>query len=301
MLFLKRLIERYLLGNISQSGYLIFDYCQMDTLYGQQAFEAIHECLIESKGKYYFNDGDLDCHIVQQLANKSTYVKPASHDSPLAKMEKSFDIGMYVVSMWANNCETFEKLHMFFISNNLKGYLGYFTLEQENDLYEFTKYVSNELLLPPSMIFVNGNIAEGTSKYGIGMNPQNSELLSAAARGDNEAVKAALAAGADVNCIDPIEHSLNPLLHAIENIETVSTLLKNGADPNYSNGVNTALMLASRLGCVEVVKKLLEYGADPTIESQSGDTALKWADTMDYGELVIILREAMIKHSQKNL
>jgi len=55
---------------------------------------------------------------------------------------------------------------------------------------------------------------------------------------------------------------------------------------------DTALMWASMYGHIEVVKLLLEAGADVNAKTIDGDTALKWASDYGHTEIVKLLLEA---------
>ena len=78
------------------------------------------------------------------------------------------------------------------------------------------------------------------------------------------------------------------LMQAVENNDTESSdiLLMNHdsnrsrlADPNIQNNLGmTALMVASYMGHLDQVEYLLRYGADPTIISENGQTALSLAN-----------------------
>ena len=60
--------------------------------------------------------------------------------------------------------------------------------------------------------------------------------------------------------------------------EIVKLLLENGADMEAKDNYGeTALMLAARWGYVKAVKVLLEYGADVDSKSKYGFTALQYA------------------------
>lgn len=119
------------------------------------------------------------------------------------------------------------------------------------------------------------------------------DLLKACGLRDIGAVKEALARGADANCEYEMEPGSFPLILAVfphGDIAIVDTLLAHGANPNASNGHNTALMLAARAGNSAVVRALLAAGADPNVMNQGGDTALIWAQSEGHVEVVEILR-----------
>ena len=152
-------------------------------------------------------------------------------------------------------------------------------------------------------------------------------LVNAAAERDEDAVRALLAEGVDVNTARPDgvtallwaahwddlaltdllvraganvtaadDHGVTPLERAAENasLAMVEKLLVAGADPavRQRSGL-TPLMTAARTGEVGVVAALLAAGADPnaaTTETQS--TALMWAVAEGHGDVVRALHAA---------
>lgn len=156
------------------------------------------------------------------------------------------------------------------------------------------------------------------------------DLVASVQRGDAQAVKAMLAAGADPRqtAID----GATPLLYAAHsaNVELVRALLDAGADPNAANryGVaplheaalvadeamidalldagadanralpegETPLMLAARTGGVAAVKRLIAAGADVNVvESWQGQTPLMYAAAYDRADVARALIEAGAK------
>lgn len=89
------------------------------------------------------------------------------------------------------------------------------------------------------------------------------QLLNAARKGDAQAVKAALAKGADVNA--KTEYGATALSFATDrgHIEVIKVLLDNGADVNVKDTFYqaTPLIWAAQKGHVEVLKLLLDKGA----------------------------------------
>jgi len=87
----------------------------------------------------------------------------------------------------------------------------------------------------------------------------NADLVTACKKGDLEAVKKALEAGADVNKAD--EGGNPPLASAFFWPDIVQLLLDKKADPN--GGKYPALISAANSYSVDVMDKLLQAGADP--------------------------------------
>ncbi len=103
---------------------------------------------------------------------------------------------------------------------------------------------------------------------GVDVNAQNikgeTALYLAAKRGDTEAVKMLLAAGAEVNTQDNYNKE-TPLNQAArrDHTEIVKALIAAGADVNAKDEDNsTALMSAAYCGKIEIVQMLLAAGAD---------------------------------------
>ena len=135
-------------------------------------------------------------------------------------------------------------------------------------------------------------------------NVSSAQNLSAAAFiGDLEAMKQALAGGADPNTKDPQSGSTVLAIAALMgHTKVVSLLLENGADVNAkSRDGGTALHAAAFLGRVETVKLLLDKGADTSVRNNMGSIAidganLDWAFTKGIiGMLQIKVDEAEVK------
>ncbi|MDN3677781.1 ankyrin repeat domain-containing protein [Flavobacterium paronense] len=85
-----------------------------------------------------------------------------------------------------------------------------------------------------------------------------------------------------------------PLCNAIVkgDLATVKKFVEYGSDVNeMSNGLSP-LMLAARYNKVDILKYLLEKGADKQIKDERGNTALKYAEYSKSQEAVDYLKQA---------
>ncbi|KAL4431317.1 hypothetical protein ABPG75_006573 [Micractinium tetrahymenae] len=115
----------------------------------------------------------------------------------------------------------------------------------------------------------------------------NELLLDRTASGDEEGVRACLAAGADPGFEDLF--GARPLFEAAlaGHPGCVAALLEAGGDPNMATdemGGMTPLLLAAIAGSADAVAALLAAGADPLAVSSLGRTALHHACTGPLGE-----------------
>ena len=114
-------------------------------------------------------------------------------------------------------------------------------------------------------------------------------LCIASQEGHTDVVSLLLKANADTG----LGNKGTPLaVAALKNhTQIVQLLLDNGADPNIikSSGF-TAIMYASRTGCLKSVEILLNSGADPSIVGPKGLTALDMAATTGHEDIVVLLQ-----------
>lgn len=123
-------------------------------------------------------------------------------------------------------------------------------------------------------------------------------------KGDYEGASELIKQGADVNDRD---YAGNTALHdaALKgHIDIVRLLLDNGAEIDIRSGVtdlDTPLIDAASHGHVDIVKLLLDRGADPRIYNAQGKTALDFADQDDSdGEQVAnLIKEAIVDFRSK--
>ena len=275
-------------------GFFLFDYNQMDTYYGKQAFDAIYAALRNSSGICAFHDGDFfNIKTVGDIARQASLVRPSSLESPLVNPDAASNFGPYAAGMWSDKAANFDVLHNGLIAAALLGYVGYMTAPGRHEYAAAVHLFMHQLGLPQSIALKDGAIIKGTSKYGIGFRPPDRALLWACAVGKLEAARDAIEAGADVNCIDPTDRASTPIVHAASNghLALVKLVLAHGADPNAENaGTNSALMLAARFGHLQIVTALIAAGAHVNARDHSGGTALD--NAKDHPEILRILRKA---------
>ncbi|MFD3537612.1 ankyrin repeat domain-containing protein [Streptomyces sp. NPDC058664] len=107
------------------------------------------------------------------------------------------------------------------------------------------------------------------------MNALDATLLAAAAHGDTDAVRAALAAGARVDARD--RHRRTPLLRAAQrdHVAVARVLLAAGADPNARDDrCDSPWLVTGVTGSVAMMRALLPAGPDLGLTDRYGGTAL---------------------------
>ncbi len=96
--------------------------------------------------------------------------------------------------------------------------------------------------------------------------------------------------GIDVN---QKHYKATPLYNAASSghVEIVRLLLENGANPNITSydWEGTPLATAARSGNKLIVELLLKHGADTTIQDSKGETALDKAKKYNHVEIIQIL------------
>ncbi|MEY4428238.1 MAG: hypothetical protein RLZZ182_927, partial [Pseudomonadota bacterium] len=108
-------------------------------------------------------------------------------------------------------------------------------------------------------------------------------LIEAAHRGDVAAVDQALDAGANVNAFDRTGESALMQAAAEGQLDVVRRLLQRGADPQFTNSIHphrkgdTALLRAAYRGHQEVFFALLQAGARTDVKNQWGWTSVHMA------------------------
>jgi ankyrin repeat protein len=144
-------------------------------------------------------------------------------------------------------------------------------------------------------LLLSGSKAELNVRGQHGMTP----LLLALSQGHAEVVKYLLEAGADVTLADEVGNTALYLAVELDQVEIVRLLLSHSKAELNVKGQRgmTLLLLALRRGHAEVVKYLLEAGADVTLADEAGNTALYQAVGRGHSEIVRIL----LSHSKAEL
>jgi uncharacterized protein len=112
--------------------------------------------------------------------------------------------------------------------------------------------------------------------------------------GHTGAARVLLAAGADLHAVSRNDNANMPLHAAVagNQLEMVKLLIEAGADVNARDGQGwTPLNLAAHEGPGELVSALLEAGADPQIANDEGHTPLQTAEREGRPEAAALLRE----------
>ncbi len=105
------------------------------------------------------------------------------------------------------------------------------------------------------------------------------DLHSAVVTDDFEVIRQHIAAGSDLNVLEPSRAS-TPLITAaaLGKTEAAKILIAAGADLNYQNADgSTALITAAAFGKTEVAKILMDAGADLNAQNKEGASALHTA------------------------
>ena len=90
------------------------------------------------------------------------------------------------------------------------------------------------------------------------------------------------------------EHGMTALMRAANHgrVEMVRTLLEHGADPNLTRNDNfTALSLAAFFGHTEVVEMLMGYGARTDVATRYGTSPHMWAKARSFGDVAQCLQK----------
>ncbi len=106
-------------------------------------------------------------------------------------------------------------------------------------------------------------------------------LIVACRQGRDDIVATLLARGVNCECLDQYGNNAVWACCYAESEACLYALLKAGCDLNYQNpSANTVLAYAASSGKDNMVRLLLQQGADPRLENKDGMTALDLASTL---------------------
>ncbi len=93
---------------------------------------------------------------------------------------------------------------------------------------------------------------------------------------------------------EKVYDGVTPLCNAIVkgDLATVKKFVEYGADVNETSNGTTPLMYAARFNKVEIIKFLLEKGANKKTKDESGFTALQYAENSKSIEALEFLKQA---------
>ena len=172
---------------------------------------------------------------------------------------------------------------------------------QNDGKSKIEKTESSGVALEPDAFWeaaLDGDLEGVSSMLKLGMDANLADvegrtaLMFAAYNGHTEIAKILIGRGAKVDAVDH-SHRTALLFAATGPFpETVKLLLDNKSNPNVvDNGEHfSPLMHAAAEGNLDIVKILLEYGADPDLKDVDGDTAESFAGQKGHAAVVDYLK-----------
>ena len=132
------------------------------------------------------------------------------------------------------------------------------------------------------------------------LTPKEKRFLKAAEDGDFKKIKSIIDKEVNIKSLietkDKENNTALILASKFGYIEVVKILIENGADVNAKNNDNsTALIEAAISGNYETVKLLIENEADINIKNNDGKTALDFAEENDYKNIIELLKNSIDK------
>jgi hypothetical protein len=158
--------------------------------------------------------------------------------------------------------------------------------------------------IPPICVFAeNGLLVEMQEALSRGVNPNSQDsrgwcpLMYATAEGHPEIVDLLLEHGADPNIINYLGRSAIMYASNYGFHEIAQKLLKHGATTNFSRDFSEhpPLSAAAGQGHLDMVKLLVEHGANVMHKNREGETALDISMDAGHGEVAKHLRKIMLE------
>lgn len=126
------------------------------------------------------------------------------------------------------------------------------------------------------------------------MTPQtklDQDLLSASEDGDAAVAREALKGGANIEAVDSAGRTSLMLASVNGHVDVLKLLIDAGADPNARGSGRTPLMEASMRSRVDIMRELIDAGSDVNLSGNLGETALIMAASGRATETVPLLLE----------
>ncbi|MBQ7543953.1 MAG: ankyrin repeat domain-containing protein [Synergistaceae bacterium] len=131
------------------------------------------------------------------------------------------------------------------------------------------------------------------------MTPAELELIAYTYAGDTESVRRILSSAPGINInVQTRVGRYTPLIIAADEgwIELVRLLLESGADPEVKNHMGRTALFVAAQGVLMCVEPLLEYGADPNITDKVGNEAFAKIFESTLEDITFDMVRLMLKH-----
>jgi len=177
-------------------------------------------------------------------------------------------------------------------------------LDQTDVVAEAKSIQKNNIQFDKTKIFqasLEGNIQVVQDALDNGFDPntvdenKRTALILAAYNGHTEIVQLLIDQGADVNFTDEIQRTALMYASSGPFVDTVLALLQAGAKPNLTEKEQnwTAVMMAAAEGQLEVLKTLVEHGADLKMVDVDGESSLDFAEAKGYTAVAEYIRSQL--------
>ncbi len=105
----------------------------------------------------------------------------------------------------------------------------------------------------------------------------------------------------DVTFVTPMVKKVGPFCMAIvkNDLPAVKRMIELGADINKTSNSLTPIMYAAKYNRVEILKLLIQEGADLKRKCSKGNTALKYAELSSADEAATLIKKAMEKKKRR--